>query len=151
MDRVIQRPRELDSRTITEIRQIWPADTPDEQTIAGQHRRRQRIRCLTHKDTDRLPGRTGGGQNFQIHHAQRDVLPVDEPTDWVIRVRDRAHGDPRVGRRSKFQMPGHEVGMEVGVDHSLDPQPVAVGIRHVVTDVAAWVDNDCATGRFVTD
>ena len=57
--------------------------------------------------------------------------------------------DPCAGCLNQLEVSGDEVGVEVGVDHSLNTQTVLFGVGEVVGDVAARVDNDRAPGCFV--
>ncbi len=41
--------------------------------------------------------------------------------------------------------------MEVGVDHTLDAQPVLVGVVEILADVPARIDHHRSAGALVTD
>ena len=51
----------------------------------------------------------------------------------------------------EFQVSGDKVGMKVGVDNPFDRHPAHLGVTQVIGDIAARIDNDCATGGFVAD
>jgi hypothetical protein len=48
-------------------------------------------------------------------------------------------------------MPGDKVGVKVGVDDPFDRHPARLGVPQIIADIAARIDNDCATGGFVAD
>ena len=48
-------------------------------------------------------------------------------------------------------MPGEEVGVEVGVDHSHDRQAVLLRVSEVLRDIAPRVNDHCLPRRLVAD
>ena len=48
-------------------------------------------------------------------------------------------------------MPAEEVGVEVGLDHPLDPQTPLGGLVQVDADVPAGIDDDRPPGGLVAD
>ena len=94
---------------------------------------------------------TGGGQDLQVDLTERDVLAIGQSANGVVGLGRLAEPDPRPGCIDQLEVSGDEVGVEVGVDHSFDRQPVLGGVGEVLGDVAARVDNDCAAGGFVAD
>ena len=48
-------------------------------------------------------------------------------------------------------MPAEEVGVDVRLDHPLDPQPPPGGLLQVDADVAAGIDDDRPPGRLIAD
>ena len=79
------------------------------------------------------------------------MLAVDKAANRVGGLCGFTETDPRAGRIEQFQMPGYEVGMEVGVDHTLDGQAQALCVVKIFGDVTARVDYDCAASAFVAD
>ena len=64
---------------------------------------------------------------------------------------DRRVGDRGAGGGGQLEVAGQEVGVEVGLDHELDRQPLGLGVGEVLGDVALRVDDDGAPGRLVAD
>src|SRR5699024_1145476 len=108
-------------------------------------------RVLTHQHRDRLPGVTGGGDDLQLDLTERDRLPVGQQPDRVVGLGTDAVADPRPGRLGQLEVPGDEVGVEVGVDHGLDRQAAGLGLVEILGDVAAGVHDHRAPGRLVAD
>jgi hypothetical protein len=59
--------------------------------------------------------------------------------------------DRSAGGQRQLQVPGEEVGVQVGLDHQLDAQPRSRRVVQVLLDVAARVDHDRPPGGFVPD
>ncbi len=59
----------------------------------------------------------GGGEDFEVDSPEGNVLAVREATDRVVGFGGFAEADPGAGGLDQFEVPGDEVGVEVGVDH----------------------------------
>jgi hypothetical protein len=91
-----------------------------------------------------------------LHDLERDVaegdpLTVGQVADGVLGLRAPPVADPRSRGRRQLEVTGEEVGVEVGVDHTDDVQPVRPSVGEVLGDVAARVDDDGLAGRLVGD
>ncbi len=56
-----------------------------------------------------------------------------------------------LGRLRQLEVPGEEVGMEVGFDDPLDAQSVSVSVGKVAADVVLGVYDDACAAGFITD
>ena len=132
--------------------QVRPPDVTDEQRVTGQDPVGHLVAgVLVDQHADRLRGVPGGLPGLQDDLAQLDAFPVGQVPHRELRVRPGAEADPGPRRRRQFEVPGQEVGVEVGVDHPDDLQPVRLGIGEVLRDVAARVDHDRLPRGLVPD
>jgi len=105
--------------------QIRPPDVTDEQRITGQRPVGHLVAgVLVDQHADGLRGVPGGLPDLQDDLAQRDAFSIGQVPHRELRIRPGAEADPGPRRRRQFEVPGQEVGVEVGVDHPDDLQPV---------------------------
>ena len=90
-------------------------------------------------------------ERLQPHAPEIDDVAVVERDERILGPRARAEVDPRAGAVAQFEVPGHEVGVEVREEHVLDAQPVLGGEREVVIDVTLRVDHRGAVRLLVAD
>ena len=100
---------------------------------------------------DRLRGMAGRLHDLQDDVAEGDPLPVRQRPDLELGLRPAAVADPRPRGRGELQVPGEEVGVEVGVDDTDDAKAVRGRVVQVVLDVPARVDDDRLPGGRVPD
>jgi hypothetical protein len=83
--------------------------------------------------------------------AQLEALTVSERLHREVGCGDVAVGDGGPGRVSQLEVAGQEVGVEVGLDDSLDLQVECGRIFEVAADVALRVDDHRSSGGLVSD
>ncbi|HEV7187626.1 MAG TPA: hypothetical protein VGN28_06980, partial [Blastococcus sp.] len=80
--------------------------------------------------------------DLQRHVAERDPLAVGQVPDRVVGLGAAPIPDPGPRGGGELQMPGQEVGVEMGVQHADDRQPLRGGIGEVLGHIAAGVDDN---------
>ena len=93
----------------------------------------------------------GGVPELERHLAQGVALAVVDTCELELGLGDRGVDDLRAGRLRQFQVPGQEVGVEVGLDDQFDGEAELLGVGEVLGHVALRVDDDGPPGRLVTD
>ena len=119
-----------------------PVSTPYGTVVAG---------VLVHHDADRLRRVTRRGEDLEGDLAEHEPLPVVQRLDRELDVGALAVGDDGAGRRGQLEVAAEEVGVDVGLDHPLDRQPLGGCLLEVHVDVAPRIDDHGATRRLVTD
>ncbi len=132
--------------------QVGTTHVADEQGVAGQHAVRDRVvGVLEDQDADGLGGVARGRHDLQHDLAEHDALAVGQRPAGVLGRGALAVADPRPGRGRELEVPGQEVGVEVGVDHAHDLQAVLGGVRQVLRHVAPRVHDHRLPGGLVPD
>src|SRR5579872_472071 len=132
--------------------QVRSTDIADEERVAGQYPvRRGVVRPLVDDHTDRLGGVAWRGPDLEPDITELESLAVAERLDREVDVRRLAERDDSSGRRRELEVPREEVGMEMGLDDSLDAEALFVGLLEVHADVASRVDDDRTPRRLVAD
>ena len=85
------------------------------------------------------------------HRTEGQDLSVGQRLDGELGLRALAVGDDRAGRGGQLEVPGEEVGVEVGLDDPLDVEAELVGLCEVAGDVALRVDDHGPSGALVGD
>jgi hypothetical protein len=132
--------------------QVGTSDIADEERVTRHHAiRRGVVRVFVHHDRDRFGGVSRRGEDLETDVAEHEPLTVVQRLDRELDVGTLTVGDDCPGLRGEFEMAAEEVGVDVGLDHPLDRQPLRGRLLQVHADIAPWIDNDGATGRLVTD
>ena len=97
-----------------------------------------------------------GGVSRRVADLEGDVtegeaLAVSQRLHREVGAGLVAVGDHRAGGCGQLEVSGQEVGVEVGLDHALDAQPVGPGVGEVPADVALRIDHHRPPGGGVTD
>jgi hypothetical protein len=69
-------------------------------------------------------------------------LPVVQRLDRKAHLRARPVTDDRTGPVGQLQVPAEKIGVDVGLDHPLDPQAPLGGLLQVDADVTAPINDD---------
>ena len=123
---VVQRPVQAVGRAGRLVQpdrgeQVGPADVADEQRVAGQHRPRRASSGCSHTTIEIDSGVWPGVARISsVTAPERQELSVGQRLDGEVGLRAVAVGDDRAGRRGQLEVPGEEVGVEVGLDDPLD-------------------------------
>jgi hypothetical protein len=83
--------------------------------------------------------------------TELDASSVGERRERVFGLRRRAEIDARADPIAQLQMAGDEVGVEMRQDHMFDAQPVLFGVRHILLDVALWIDDGGNAALLIPD
>ena len=152
VDRVVEPAGKVVRGPADRGEQVGTADIPNEESVSRQHPPRFGIvGVLPDDDRDRLGRMAGSVSHFQGHVTQRQPLTVGEWLDREVRPRFITEGDDRTGRRRELQMARQEVGVEMRLEHTLDPEAQPRRVGNVLRHVALRVDHDGATGGLVAD
>ena len=79
-------------------------------------------------------------QEAQDAVAKADFVAIAHRDVRKFRARLGSEVDGGAGERSKFGMAGDEIGVQVGLDHMLDAEPVLDRVFDVDADVALRID-----------
>jgi hypothetical protein len=132
--------------------QIRSADVTDEQRVAGHHAIRFGVPgMLVDHDAHRLRRVSGSVAELQLDIAQRVTLAVLDRGEVVFRLGHRGIDDPGTGGLGQLQVPGQEVGVEVGLDDQLDGHAGGLGIGDVLADVPLRVDHHRPLSGLIPD
>ena len=133
-------------------KQVGPTYIADEERVAGEHRVWRRVvGVLVDQDADRLGSVTRRRDDLEGDASEREPLPVVESVDRKPDLGSIAVADDGTGASGKLEMATQEVGVDVRLDDSLDGESELVGLREVVADIPAGIDDHRPAGRLVTD
>ena len=133
--------------------QIGTAHVADEQGVPRQHAVGDGVvGVLEDHHADRLGRVPGRGPHLEGDLTQGDPLAIGQQLDRELGPTGRslAVADCGAGGFGQLEVAGQEVGVEVGLDHLLDPQPVGRGVGEVLGDIPLGVDDHRRTGRWVS-
>ncbi len=153
VQRVEQQVAQVGGRPSERGAQVGAADVADEQGVAGQdgHGRVGTDRRIEHQQRDRLrrvPGRLEGAQ---ADRPQPHFVAVAKRGEGVLGRRLRTEIDRRAHPIAQFQVPGHEIGVQVRQQHVPDSQAVLRGELEVLIDVPLRIDHGGHARRLVAD
>jgi hypothetical protein len=131
--------------------QVGPTHVANEQRVAGEDGPGLGVGVLVDDDRDRLGGVTGRVPDLEGDLAEGESLAVRQGVDRELGHTLVTEGDDRAGGLGELQVARQEVGVEVGLDHPLDGQPVGLGVGQIAGDVALGIHDDGPTGRLVAD
>jgi hypothetical protein len=152
LDAVVQHPAELVGGHSQRGEQVRAAHIADEQRVAGEHAVRHGVGgVLVEQDADRLRCVARRLEDLQHDVAELDALAVGQLADRVLGLGTAPVADPGTRTGGQFEVTGDEVGVEVGVDHPLDLQPMRTGVGDVLEHVTAGVHDHGAAARLVAD
>ena len=100
---------------------------------------------------DRLRSVTGRGQDLQRHLPKAEALAVVQRLDGEADIGAGPVGDDRAGLIGQLQVAADEVGVHVGLDHPLDPQPPSRGLIEIDAHIPAGIDDHRPPGGLVPD
>ena len=136
--------------------QVRPPHVAEEQGVAGQDcRRRRAVRSFEDGQRDRLRRVSGGGDDLHRGPARRvtEVQPfaVGEAAYREVDRRVGRHRHVGAGPRRQLAVAGHEVGVDVGEHNEFDAEVVLGGVRQIILDVAARIDDDGPSAALIGD
>ena len=133
--------------------QVGAAHVADEQGVAGENGLRVGIcgRAVVNDDGDRFGCVAGGFQYFQAHAAEFESVAIAVRNKRVRRFGGGAEMDGCADAIAQLQMPGDEIGVEMGQEYVLDLQGMLRREGNIVIRVALRVDDDGGTGLLVAD
>jgi hypothetical protein len=88
---------------------------------------------------------------LQAYVSEFDGVAVAERSECVFRLSLRAQVNRGAGALAQFQVPGYEIGVEVGKKNVLDGQPVLGGECEVLVHVALRINYGGGTRTFVAN
>jgi len=81
-------------------------------------------------------------EHLEAHvRPEVDRIPVFRRHELVLGRRTCAEMDRRPHALAQLEVPGHEVGVEVGEEHVADRQPQTVRVRQILVHVALRIDD----------
>ncbi len=98
-------------------RQVGSCRVTDEQRVAGEHE------LVVDEEGAVLRPVTGRVQDGDAHRAHLDDLAVLERLELERRLGERMDGDGQAVLEREASVPRHVVGVCVGLEHALDPNP----------------------------
>ena len=95
-----------------------------------------------------MPGRLERGQ---ADAAELHAIVIVQRRERILRLGRCAEIDRGAGPLAQFQVPGHEIRVEMRQEDVRDAQPVLLGVGEVLADVALRVDHRGSRRRRVAD
>ena len=106
---------------------------------------------IVNDDGDRFGSVAGRFQRFQADASEFEDVAIVERSERVRRFRGGAEIDGRADAIAQFEMPGDEIGVEMGEEDVLDGEGVFGGEGEVLIDVALRIDNGGGAGCLVAN
>ena len=91
------------------------------------------------------------GPHLELDPAQRQRFAVVEVPHGEGGLGAPPVADVGTGGGRQLEMAGHEVGVQMRLDHVPDLQPVCLGVLQVLAHVPLRVDDNGVAGGLVTD
>ena len=135
VERVVEPAGEVVGGDSDRRQQVRAADVADEQGVTGQHAVRV-AETVVHDDADRLRRVARRLADLQRHavrvSAELDAVAVAEGDDRELgpALGGPSVADRRPGPFRELEVPGQEVGVEVGLEDLHDRQAVLGGVDH---------------------
>jgi hypothetical protein len=153
VQRVVEHAGQLRSAPAERGAQIRAADVADEQRVAGEHG--MWLVAVTigvvDDDRDRLRRVTGGFQHLEAHRAERKRVPIAHRHEVVFGAGASAHADHGADAIAQLEVPGDEIGVEMGQEHVADTTAEPGGVLEVTLDVALRIDDHRCAAVLVGD
>ena len=125
--------------------QVRPAHVADEQRIAGENG----VRLCRVLLSDRTPECEmdsmvwpGVSRTCTRRPGNSSVSPSRHRHKGILRLGARAKINRRAATIAQLQVPGDEIGMEMGQKNVADLQTESLRVRHVLFDIALRIDDD---------
>src|SRR5436190_14810182 len=122
---------EVGGRPAERRAEVGAADIADEQRVSRQYRIRFRRVLLQIEDENRdgFNGVAGRLQHFEPQTRKLERVSVLHGDERVFRLGARAEMNGRATTVAEFQMPRHEVGVEMREEYVANPQAKRLGVR----------------------
>ena len=124
-------------------REIGPCDVAHEQRVAGQeHPGIVGALEIGDRDAAVLGPVARGVEHLERHLSEHDAIAVLDRVERILGAAERMRRDPRAERGGQDTVAGHVVRVRVRLDHTHQPQPVAVADVEHRLHVQRRVDDD---------
>ena len=133
-------------------REVGPGDVADEQRVAAEHGpRRVSPLGVGQGEGGVLGAMAGRVQGAHAQRAERELPAVVERLVRVVGLRGAVDVDGRAGRGGQAAVPGHVVGVVVGLEDVLDAHAHVARQLEVLVDLEARIDHGRHAGVLVAD
>ncbi len=143
LQRIKKQAAEISSGPAESYTKIGAAYIADEQSVSGKDSVRLGIALteIVDEKRNRFGSVAGSFEGFYAHETELDDAAVVEGSEAILGLGFCAQVDCGASTIAKFQVPGDEVGVEVGEEDVFDLKVALRGKIQVHVDVALWIDD----------